>query len=187
MIKWLMRRAIDKFGREWNYDTTYMREILDVSPRAAWLMTRIEKFGQFRRDIPLAPWAAAGITAVKHEDCGPCTQLAVGMAERAGVPPDVLRAIVSEDVAAMPEDVALAWRFTRATLARDPAADAHRREIQRRWGAGALVSLAYAMAAARVYPTVKYAMGHGQTCVRVVVAGTPIQFGSPDSAVVRTS
>jgi hypothetical protein len=39
-----------------------------------------------------------------------------------------------------------------------------------------VISLAFAMVASRVYPTVKYAMGHGKTCSRVVVAGTPITF-----------
>jgi hypothetical protein len=30
------------------------------------------------------------------------------------------------------------------------------------------------MAAARLYPTVKYAMGHGKACTRMVVGGTPV-------------
>ncbi len=34
----------------------------------------------------------------------------------------------------MPDDVELAWRFARATLAHDPAADGFRREIVTRWG-----------------------------------------------------
>jgi len=44
------------------------------------------------------------------------------MAERAGVDAKVLRAILMDDPTAMPDDVALAWRFTRATLDHDPAA-----------------------------------------------------------------
>ena len=34
--------------------------------------------------------------------------------------------------------------------------------------------LAFAMAAARVYPTVKYALGHGKACTRLVVGGESI-------------
>jgi hypothetical protein len=79
----------------------------------------------------------------------------------------------------MPDDVALAWRFTRATLDHDPTADEYRAEIVRRWGPRAVISLAFAMVASRIYPTVKYAMGHGQTCQRVVVDGTPITFDHP--------
>ena len=46
----------------------------------------------------------------------------------------------------------------------------------KRRGRRALVSLAFAMTAARLYPTVKYALGHGKACTRVVVGGTPVTF-----------
>ena len=174
MIKWMVQRAIDKFERDWKYDASYMRDMIDASPRAAWLFSRAAALGKFRRDIPLDPWFAAGITAVRHEDCGPCTQLGVAMAERAGVSPTVLRAVLADDPDAMPPDVALAWKFTRATLAHDAAADEYREAIVKRWGRLALVSLAFAITASRIYPTVKYALGHGQACMRVVVAGTPV-------------
>ena len=174
MIKWTLQRAIDKFERDWKYDASYMRDMIDASPRAAWLFSRAAALGKFRRDIPLDPWFAAGITAVRHEDCGPCTQLGVAMAERAGVSPTVLRAVLADDPDAMPQDVALAWKFTRATLAHDAAADEYREAIVKRWGRLALVSLAFAITASRIYPTVKYALGHGKACMRVVVAGTPV-------------
>jgi hypothetical protein len=176
MLKWLMWKGIAAFERKWQYDASYLHEIIDADPFAAWKFSRAAAIGSYRKDVPLAAWTAAAITAVRHEDCGPCTQLGVSMAEKAGVDPAVLRAILAEDAAAMPDDVALAWRFTRATLEHDPVGDEYRQEIVRRWGPRAVISLAFAMVASRTYPTVKYAMGHGQTCARVVVAGTPITF-----------
>ena len=177
MIKWVLLRAIDKFERDWKYDATYMRDIIDASPRAAWIcFPRAAALGQFRRGVPIEPWYAAGITAVRHEDCGPCTQLGVMMAERAGVTPAVLRALLADNPDAMPPDVALVWRFTRATLAYDAAADEYREAIVERWGRLGLISLAFAITASRIYPTVKYALGHGKACMRVVVGGTPVLF-----------
>jgi len=41
-----------------------------------------------------------------------------------------------------------------------------------------LISLAFGLAAARVFPTLKYALGHGVACQRVVVAGTPVAIGA---------
>jgi hypothetical protein len=188
MIKWALTKAIDKFERTWKYDASYMREIIDASPRAAWLFSRAAALGQFRRDIPLEPWYAAGITAVRHEDCGPCTQLGVAMAERAGVSPALLRAVLTDNPDAMPPDVALVWRFTRATLAHDPAADEYREAIVKRWGRRALISLAFAITAGRIYPTVKYALGHGKACTRIVVDGTPVMFDhAPSEVAVRTA
>ena len=63
MIKWALRRAIDKFERDWNYDASYMRDMIDASPRAAWLFARVAALGQFRRDLQIEAWCAAGITA----------------------------------------------------------------------------------------------------------------------------
>ena len=176
MIKWFLRKAIGKFERNWNYDAGYMRDLIETSPRAAWLFSRVTALGQFRRDIPIEPWYAAGITAVRHEDCGPCTQLGVTMAERAGVNPAVLTAVLADDPDAMPPDVRLVWNFTRATLAHDAAADEYREAIVKRWGRRALVSVAFAITAARIYPTVKYALGYGKACMRVVVGGTPVML-----------
>jgi hypothetical protein len=49
MIRWVLHKAIDKFERQWHYDATYMREMIEASPRAAWLFARVTALGQFRR------------------------------------------------------------------------------------------------------------------------------------------
>jgi hypothetical protein len=185
MLRWLMRKGIAAFERKWGYDASYLHEIIEVSPRAAWMFSRAAAIGSYRKDVPLAAWTAAAITAVRHEDCGPCTQLGVTMAERSGVDPNVLRAILAEDPYAMPDDVALAWRFTRATIDHDPTADEYRQEIVRRWGPRAVISLAFAIVASRTYPTVKYAMGHGKSCTRIVVGGAPAPLAGAIAAVQR--
>ena len=174
MLRWLFQRATRSFERQWNYDASYLREIIDASPHAAWRFMNATRLGNYRRDVPVEAWVAAAITAVRSEDCGPCTQLGTAMAERQGVRTEILRAILKDDVAAMPDDVALAWRFTKAVLAHDPAADDYRAVVLERWGPRAVVSLAFAITTARIYPTVKYAMGHGKACTRVVVGGAPV-------------
>ena len=182
MMRWLLRRTIESFERKWGYDASYLKEIVSVSPLAALRFSLATSLGSYRRDVPDAALFAAGITAVRAEDCGPCTQLAVAMAEQQGVRPEILRALLRDDEAAMPEDVALAWRFTRATLAHDAVADSYRAEIVRRWGPRAVVTLAFAITTARMYPTVKYAMGHGKTCSRVVVNGAPLMIDRASAA-----
>ncbi len=174
MVKWLLLRTIRAFERQWNYDASYLREMTEASPRATWHFLRVGRLGNYRRDVPIEALVAAGITAVRSEDCGPCTQLGTAMAERQGVRPEILRAILKDDVDAMPDDAALAWRFTKAILAHDAAADDYRAVILERWGPRAVVTLALAITKARIYPTVKYAMGHGKACTRVLVGGAPI-------------
>ena len=36
MMRWLLRRTINAFERQWNYDASYLREMIEASPRAAW-------------------------------------------------------------------------------------------------------------------------------------------------------
>jgi hypothetical protein len=174
MLKWLIKRQLAAFERNYRYDASYVRDILAADTRAAVKFARATGLSRYSKDVPRSAWFAAGITAVMAEDCGPCTQLAVTMAQREGIAPETLRAIVAGDVHAMPDDVLLAYRFTKATLAHDASANELREQILRLWGQRALVSLAFAITTSRIYPTVKYALGHGQACQRVIVDGKPV-------------
>ena len=174
MLSWLMKRKLAAFEHDYHYDASYVREILAADRSAFLRFGRAVSLSRYRKDLPRLAWFAAGITAVMAEDCGPCTQLAVTMAEREGIAPEILRAIIAADVHAMPDDVLLAYRFTKATLAHDASTNELREQVLRLWGQRALVSLAFAITTARVYPTIKYALGHGQACQRVMVDGKPV-------------
>lgn len=172
MISWFLKRQIRAFERTFDYDASYARDILDASPQALFLFSWLSKIVGYRKDVPADAWFAANITAALAEDCGPCTQLAVTMAERSGVSPEAIRAVLSADEKAMPPEVALGFRFARAVLARDiDESDRLRAEILKRWGPRGLVSLAFTISASRVYPSVKYALGRGRACTQVRVAG----------------
>ena len=179
MFKAIFSRQIVAMERTWSYDASYMRALLNASP---WTFFKFGLAARMvdRRDAPTEALAAAGIVGTLVEDCGPCTQISVDMAARGGARPAVLRAILAGDEAAMGGDAALGYRFAQASLNRDlDAADALRDEVVRRWGQKGLVALALALTTARMYPTVKYALGYGKTCSRVTVAGTPAPFHSP--------
>jgi len=179
MLKWLIRRQLAAFERTYDYDIGYLREILEADVGAALKLRGIQALGRYRRGVPLAPWFTAKLIGSMREDCGPCTQLVVRMAERAGVAPTVLRAVVARDLAALPPDVALAYRFGEAAIAHEAAADGLREQVLARWGAQGLVSLSYALTTGRLYPTLKYALGHGQACTRVNVAGSLVPVLRP--------
>jgi hypothetical protein len=171
MIKWFLRRQVAAFERTWNYDASYLRDVLDADPRALLAFGKAAAMSNYRKDVPPAAYCAAGIVGTLAEDCGPCTQLVIDMAQRKGVAPDILRAIVARDLAALPFDVALVMRFAEASLQHAPEADDLREEVVRRFGKRGLMSLAFALTSARLYPTLKYALGHGRACTRVTVGG----------------
>lgn len=169
MFKWLLHRKLRAFERAHAYDASYMHEVLDTDLGAFVKFGLATSVGSYRKDCPLTAHVAAGLTSSMHADCGPCTQLGVGFALQGGVAPATVAAIIAGDEAAMPDDAALAFRFARGVIAHAPEADAYREEIVRRWGPRAVLSLTYAIMAGQLYPTLKYALGHGRACMRVVV------------------
>jgi hypothetical protein len=176
MLKAILSRTISKFERTWNYDASYMRDLLNLGSAPFIQFGMVASLGH-RREVPAAAMAAAGIVGTLAEDCGPCTQIGVDIATKGGVEPEILRAILAGDQDAMGPDAALAYRFAHASLERDMArADPLRDEIIARWGDKALVAIGLALTTARMYPTLKYALGHGRTCSKVVVAGAPAPF-----------
>ena len=171
MLKAMFSRYLDRFERQWGYDAGYMRDVLAVSP-ASFIKFALGTRAPDPKAAPPAALAAAQFAGVLSEDCGPCTQLGCDMAAAAGLPPQVIRAILAGDEAGMGEDAALVWRFAHASLARDMATcDPLRDEIVRRWGQKGLVAISLSLMAARMYPTLKYALGHGKACSKIVVDG----------------
>jgi hypothetical protein len=180
MIRSILKSQLAAFQKKWGYDASYAQEVVDADPMAIFALFMVGGMLD-RKGAPAEVRHAVKLLGVMTEDCGPCSQLAVQMALADGVDPAVLRAVVARDFVAMPADVALAVRFAEASLAHAPEADEPREEIVRRWGQRGLVSLAFALATARVYPTLKYTLGHGKACTRLEVAGQtvnrPVRLG----------
>jgi hypothetical protein len=182
MLKWLLGMRIDAFDRDYGYDSGYVREILAADLDAAIRFSKVMGLTRYRKGVSPEAWYAAKLVGAMAEDCGPCAQLVVTMAEREGVAPEVLRAILGGDTQAMPEEVLLAFRFAHAVLAHDPQAEPLREQIVARWGEKGLMSLGFAITMARFFPTLKYALGHGQACSRVKVGGSHMAVNQPQVA-----
>jgi hypothetical protein len=174
MLKWLIRNRLASFERTFEYDMSYARDILDADTRAFLAFSKVMALSRYRRDVPRDVYWSVKVIGTVAEDCGPCTQLIVTMALADRVDPRAISRVLAGDDAALPDDVRLGVRFARAVLARDPDADAARDEIVARWGPRALVSLGFAITSARIFPTMKYALGHGRACQRIRVAGETI-------------
>ena len=174
MLKWFIRNRINSFEKTFEYDMTYARELLATDLSAFLAFAKIQAMGNYTKGVPRDVRYAAKLVGTMAEDCGPCTQLMVTMAIKDGVDPKTLSAVLRSDDAAMTDDVRLGAQFARAALAHDPAADELREQIVAKWGHKALITLAFALTLARIYPTMKYALGHGKACQRIQVAGTPV-------------
>jgi hypothetical protein len=174
MLKWFIERRLQSFERSFDYDMGYARAILAADTRAFLAFGKVMALSSYRKDVPRDVYFAVKLAGTLAEDCGPCTQLVVGMALHEGVRPQTLAAVLRGEDAALSESVQLGISFARAVLARAAEAEAIREELVRRFGPRGLVSLAFALTAARIFPTVKYALGHGIACQRVFIQGEAI-------------
>jgi hypothetical protein len=174
MLRWLIRKRLASFEKQFGYDVSYMRHVLDTDVGALLRFSRVAGISRYRRDVPIDLYYAVKIAGALHGDCGPCTQLVVTMALRDGLPGATIARIVRGELTEMTAPTRLGVRFARAVLARDPAADGLRDEIERTHGPRAVVSLAFALTASQMFPTLKYALGYGHACQRIEVEGRSI-------------
>lgn len=185
MLKAILRRQIAAFEKTWSYRADYLRDLLEAG--GPWTVIRFGLVASLGhgKGAPAEAMAAARLVATLAGDCGPCVQISVDMATAAGVAPEVLRGILAGDRIAMGEAAGLAFDFARAVVGRHLAdADETRAEIERRWGPKAVVALGLALTTAQMYPGIKYALGHGHACSRVVVAGISAPFHFPEPVTV---
>ena len=175
---------LQQFERRFDYDASYMKDILKASPMAFFRLVRLQGISSFREGVPRAPWYVAKLVGALHEDCGPCAQLVVNMAKLDKVAAPLIRAVVAGNEAAMPDEIRLSYRYARAVINREPSAHLID-EINRLWGTLGHVSLAFAVVSGRLYPMLKYALGRGLSCSKLRVEDDTLlvqsgsQFATP--------
>lgn len=149
----------------------YLRHLLRVAPRTFWAFARGQPLLQHRHLVPATPYHIARIAATQAEDCGTCVQIAVNLARHAGVAPRLLQAAVAGKVDQLPDDLAAVYYFAKAVARADTEeVDRWRPVVERLLGEAGLGELALAIAAARVFPAVKRALGFATSCALVQVS-----------------
>lgn len=169
MLKRWVHRKLSQMEAHYNYNVDYMRHVLDTDGNAFFKFGMFQTMSNHRVHVPAEVYSAATIRAALKEDCGPCVQLVTDMAIEAGVPANVVADIVAGRFEDMPEQVLLTVRFTDLVLDHNPEADDLREQLREQFGDKGLITISYAIATARVYPTLKYALGYGKSCQKVQV------------------
>ncbi|GLX79089.1 hypothetical protein tinsulaeT_24290 [Thalassotalea insulae] len=183
MIKYLFNNMLNSMKERYNYDVSYQQDILRNDLGAFLKFMGFQTMASHSSSVPTAPLYAARIRAILSEDCGPCAQLAVNMALEAKVAPEIVSAIIDNNLVKLPEDVALVVQFTEYVLAHNPEADDLRHEIIALWGEKGLITLGFAISSYRVYPAFKYAMGYGKACSKLQVEDSPFAVTQASASV----
>ena len=142
----------------------YLRHILDVSPAAFLRFASIMPFANSRKVLPADVWFVTQIVALQHEDCGPCLQIGVNLAQQSDVDSVLLRATLDGDLDRMPREMIDVYVFTHAVVTASGNEDLLRETLRNRYTDRGLIELAYAIASSKIPPAVKRVLGYAQSC-----------------------
>lgn len=162
MIAAFLKRRLNRFARHYDYDVTYLKNIVDIDRSGGFRLALISPFTGYRFGIPADIYFAAKIRAVRQADCGPCLRLAFQMAQEAGVPRVRLQPVVG--MGDPDPDIALVIAYADAVLNKSDELTDIIDQIYSRWGEKGLTGLASAIVAGQFYPMLKRGLGHAVAC-----------------------
>src|SRR2546422_1159711 len=119
MLRWLIGKRLNAAERTLGVSLEYARHILRVSLRAFFKFIKIMPLAEYRRALPAAPFYAARIVAIRHDDCGECVQIAVNQAKNAGVSAGLIQAVLAGRWGGLPDDLGAARRRVAAVVGAD--------------------------------------------------------------------
>ncbi|WP_282608790.1 hypothetical protein [Pelagibius sp. Alg239-R121] len=175
MRSFFARRSVNAFGEHYGYDVAFMHHILKLSPDAFFKFTALTKLAQHRKAAPKEAFYAAKLVGALTEDCGPCVQLVIDMAQEAGVPPGCVEAILQRNLSAMGVDTLIGYRFADALARRSPEQGDAREAVRQQWGEMGVLDLTFAVQIGRVFPMLKEGLGFAASCQRVRVGDQSVE------------
>lgn len=168
MLRWFLRRKLDAEEKKLGESMDYLRHIVDVSPAVFFRFASIMPFANSRKLLPKEAWFGAQIVALQHEDCGPCLQISVNLARQQGVSADLIQMVLDRRYGELTAEIADVCAFTQSVVNGNDD-DTLRDKLRTRYGDRALIELSFAIASARIPPTVKRVLGYAKSCRTVEI------------------
>ncbi len=152
-----------QFGAAYQYDVTYLLDLLQASPEVFSRFAACQGLGQHREALSLEAHFVARITTMQIEDCGPCAQLNLRMAVESGVGREELRTLLErpED---LPAPLGAVRDHVRRALGAEPEDLEASEALRASLGDKAFAELAAAIVGSRLYPTLKKALSSSRAC-----------------------
>jgi alkylhydroperoxidase family enzyme len=169
MLGFYVRHRIRTSEKRLGVSLDYLRHIYEHAPDAFWKLTTFMSVAQHRSKLPPTPYHVARLVATRHDDCGPCLQIAVNLAKEDAIEPVIVKAVLDRNIEKLPESLRDVYRFTESVLGDGLDAAEFRERLRKVFGEEALVELAIAIATCRVFPTLKRALGYSQNCSAATV------------------
>lgn len=169
LTSWI-QRGIRQQEQALGVPLEYLHYMSLHDPSAVAKMGLLKPLANHRRRVSVEALHLARLQAIRVEDCGECVQIEVNLARKAGVPPEFLRAVLSEQIENLPGDLADVVRFAWAVATSANDEEVLRERLRHRYGDAGLIELSVGIASARFFPTLKRALGFSRSCALVPAA-----------------
>lgn len=168
MIRRIIELKLAGEERKLGVSLDYVRAIRDASLGAFLRFVKLLGATDYRKRLSAEELFVARLAAARAADCGSCLETEASLARAAGVPEEVVGALLPGGGGALRPELEEIAAFTRAVLVTDGSADAERdrlREVLRaRVGDAGLVELALAIGVGGAFPSIKRALGYSRSC-----------------------
>lgn len=181
VLKWFLRRKVSEFERAYDYDMGYARQMLEANPSALIALHRVGALSAYRGPLSASAQAGVKLVAALHEDCGPCLQLGITMALRAGVPQATIVAVLCREPTG-DADTDLVVTFARAVLQKRAEESDLREQVLARYGQDGVTAVAFSVTGTRMYPMIKAILGHAHCYPAVMVGKNSVQLHTREAA-----
>lgn len=157
------RTELDEFEAHYQYDCTYLRELLAHSPTGYAQFAAFRPLASFREKLGPDVYWIAKLAAMQVEDCGECLQLNVRFALESHVAHEIIEAVL-QGGDGLSDELRDLYDFSVQVASSRELDPALAQRIESRFDRGALLELGIAIATAKVFPTIKRAAGYANRC-----------------------
>ena len=154
---------IDQFEAHYDYNCDYMRDMAKSSPQGFQTFVDFLPMGRYEKSLSKEALWTARLAAMKIEDCGACVQLNIKMALESGVAKEVVKETVLYPEK-LNEELKLVFDFAQAVASGSDELGELQRKVSETYNEEERTELALAIAATKIYPTLKRSLGYFKSC-----------------------
>lgn len=156
-------QELDEFEARYQYDATYLRELLTLSPAGYEKFAAFRPLAYFQGTLDSETYWIAKLATMQVEDCGECLQLNVRFALENDIPRETIDAVLKggDGLSEAQRDLYDFVVQVASSQAPEPMLEERMRS---RMSRAALLDLGLCIASAKVFPTIKRAAGYANSC-----------------------
>lgn len=153
---------INGFEKHYQYDTTYMREMLAASVAMYDKFNNIMPLVSHRELLDVDTYMVAKLATMAFEDCGECLQLNIKMAQEQEVSENIIHGAINggKGLSAELKDI----HDFALMISNNTRDERLVKLVESRLNKGQLLELGIAVATTKIFPVLKRALGYAKSC-----------------------